>query len=316
MLLTEGGLLVQGNKVNGVSVYTLEKGKRKWFFPVKSGVAGDILVSDEFVFFGGSDGFIYALYLETGKVLWKHYTGLTSISAPVVRAPYLYFASANKIYCLNLKTGESIWSYSTQIKPVEFTVEGVASPLIGHNFIYFKISDGSLVALDFKGRLKWKYALSNSGNRFTTASSSPVMGKTCLYSSSLESGIYCLDKNTGTVIWKTDVGSYGDLLLYGSELFYSTHDGKILALDQKSGKQIWSHDVPESVATSPVLYKNILIYGEYSGALRFISKSTGEELHSFPFGGGMSAPPVVSEAASELYFISNAGWLYKMQLKM
>ena len=315
-VLTKEDLLVQGNKVNGVSVYTSKQGKRKWLFPIKGGVAGDILVSGEFVFFGGSDGFLYALYLKTGRVLWKYYTGLTGISAPVVRGSNLYFASASKIYCLNIKTGENIWTYSTQIKPTEFTVEGVAAPLIGNKFIYFKVSDGSLIALDFKGRLKWKHTLSNSGSRFTTAFSSPVMGKVCLYSSSLESGVYCLNKKTGKVIWKTDVGSYGDLLLDGSRLFYSTHDGKVLALDQKSGKQIWSHDVPESIATSPVLYKDILIYGEYAGVLRFISRSTGEELHSFPFGNGMSAPPVLSEATSELYFISNAGWLYKMRLKM
>ncbi len=315
-VLTGKGLLVQGNKVNGVSVYTSEQGKRKWFFSIKGGVAGDILVSGEFVFFGGSDGFIYALYLKTGKVLWKYYTGLTGISAPVLRGLNLYFASADKIYCLNVKTGENIWTYSTQIKPAEFTVEGVAAPLVGDDLIYFKVSDGSLIALNFKGRLKWKHTLSNSGNRFTTAFSSPVIGKACLYSSSLESGVYCLNKKTGKVIWKTDVGSYGDLLLDGSRLFYSTHNGQVLALDQKSGKQIWSHDVPESIATSPVLYKGILIYGEYTGALRFISKSTGEELHSFPFGSGMSAPPVVSKATAELYFISNVGWLYKIQLGM
>lgn len=315
-VLTEGGLLIQGNKVNGVMAYTLEKGKRRWFFPVKGGVAGDILVSNEFLFFGGSDGFMYALYLSTGKVLWKYYTGLTSVSVPVIKGRYLYFVSASKIYCLSLKTGESAWSYSTHVKKAEFTVEGIAAPLIDRNLIYFKVSDGSLLALDFKGRLKWRRALSNAGNRFTTAASSPVMGKTCLYSSSLESGVYCLNKKTGKVIWKTGVGSHGDLLLYSSQLFYSTHDGRVLALDQKSGKQIWSHSVSQSIATSPVLYKNILVYGEYSGALRFISKSTGKELYSFPFGRGMSAPPVVSEATSELYFVSNSGWLYKVKLQL
>ena len=313
-VFTSSGLLIQGNKANGVSAYTLDKGKKQWFFPVKGGLAGGVLVSDDFVFFGSSDGFIYSLHLNTGKILWKHYVGLTSISKPVVRKKYLYFASPNKIYCLNKKTGENVWTYSTQVKTAEFTVEGVASPLIGSSFIYFKVSDGSLVALDFTGRLKWKLELSNSGSRFTSASSSPVMGKLCLYSASLESGLYCLNKKTGKIIWKTAVGSHGNLLLSGSNLFYPSNDGNIIALDQKSGKQIWIHKVPQSIATSLVLYKDILIYGEYSGALRFISKSTGKGLGFFAFGSGMSAPPIVSAINSQLYFISNFGWLYKLKL--
>ena len=313
-VLTTSGLLIQGNKINGIAAYTLGKGKKKWFFPVKGGLAGGVLVSNGFVFFGGSDGFIYSLYLKTGKILWKYYTGLISVSAPVLKKEHLCFASSNKIYCLNMKTGENIWTYSTQVRKAEFTIEGVARPLIGHSLVYFKVSDGSLFALNFKGQLKWKHVLSDSGNRFTSASSTPVMGKTCLYSSSLESGLYCLNKKTGKIIWKTGVGSHSDLLLYGSYLFYSTHDGKLLALDQKSGKQIWSHKVTHSIATSPVLYKDMLIYGEYTGALRVISRSTGKELNSFSFGSGTSASPVVSVMDSELYFMSNFGWLYKIKL--
>ena len=128
-----------------------------------------------------------------------------------------------------------------------------------------------------------------------------------------ESGLYCLNKKTGKTIWKTDTGSHGDILLSGSRVFYSSHNGKIIALDQKSGKELWSHKVNKSIATSPVSYKNMLVYGEYSGALYFISKGTGKPLGSFSFGTGMSAPPVISEADSELYFMSNAGWLYKLK---
>ena len=314
-LLDASGLVIQGNKVNGISAYTLDKGKKRWFFPIEGGLAGAATISDAVLFFGGSDGVMYALRLDTGTVLWQYRTGLTSVSAPTIKGNYLYFASSNKIYCLDKKTGESIWTYSTPVRSAEFTVEGIARPLLSDSLIYFKVSDGTLVALDFKGRLKWKQELSGSDSRFTSALSNPVMGKICLYSASLESGIYCLNKKTGKIIWKTSKGSHGDLLLSGSSLLYPSHDGHVIALDQKSGKQIWKHKVPQSIATSLSLYKDILIYGEYSGALRFISINTGEELNAFHFGTGMSAKPVVSVIHSELYFISNAGWLYKLSLK-
>ena len=109
-------------------------------------------------------------------------------------------------------------------------------------------------------------------------------------------------------------GSHGDALLSGTKLFYPTSDGHILALDQKSGKQVWIYKTPRSIATNLILYKGILIYGEYSGALRFLSHKTGKSQGAFFFGKGLSAHPVLSPARSMLYFMSNYGWLYKIQL--
>ena len=300
--------------MDGVSAYTLDKGQKKWFFPVKGGVAGDISIFDGRVFFGGADGFIYALYLDTGRMLWKYYTGAGAVSAPAVRGQHLYLAGADKFYCLHKGNGENIWTYSVQARSAEFIVEGRGRPLVGNALVYFKVSDGSLIALDFKGRLKWKHNPSVRG-RFASAVSTPVYGKICLYSANLESGLYCLSKKTGKVKWKTSPGAHGDLFLSGNRLFYSSPDGTVNALDQQSGKILWSIKVEDSIATAPVLYGDILIYGEYSGALRFVSAKTGRRLRSFYFGSGMSAPPVVSIRERAVYFMSNAGWLYKLSLK-
>ncbi len=309
-LLTSSGLIIQGNKITGLSAYTSEKGKKKWFFPVKGGLAGPAAVEGDFVFFGGADGFVYALYLSTGKALWKQSIKSIRLSAPVIQGNKLYLAGPDKLYCLNKKTGESLWTYSTQLKKSDFTLEGTARPLIAKGGLYFKTSDETLFALNKKGKLKWKRELSG-GARFTSALSAPVMGKTCLYSAGLKSGLYCLNPKTGKTIWKTSYGANGDLVLYGSSLFYPSSDGKLIALDQKSGKQIWS--LKTNGSTSPVPYKDILIYGEYSGPLRFVSAQEGKNLSAFFFGSGISAPPVVS--GPFVYFISNTGWLYKLFLE-
>ncbi len=312
-VLTEE-LVIQGNKVSGLLAYTRDKGRKLWDFKIKGGLAGAVLVKDQQLFFGGADGFIYSISAGTGKQHWKQYVGATSMSRPVLKNNRLYFSDPSKLYCVNAKTGQVIWTYSASIKKSDFTVAGVSSPLVSRYLIYFKVSDGNLIAVNHKGRFKWQRRLSDPSDRFTSALSAPVMGKVCLYSAGFESGLYCLNKKTGKVIWRTFSGSHGDVLLSGTMLFYPTSDGHILALDQKSGKQIWIYKTPRSIATNFTLYKGILIYGEYSGALRFLSEKTGQSQGAFFFGKGLSARPVLSPVHSMLYFMSNYGWLYKIQL--
>ena len=308
-------LVIQANTVNGLQAYTREKGKKKWEFKVRGGLGSKLLLAGEQLFFGGVDGFVYALLAKTGGQQWKHYIGSASTSLPVLFRRRLYIADPARLYCLNAKTGKVLWTYSVPVKNPDFVVAGVAPPLVTAKLIYFKASDGTLTALNHQAKRKWKRILSHSKDRFTSALSKPVMGKFCLYSAGFESGLYCLNKWSGKVVWRASFGSHGDPLLFGEYVFYPTSEGHILALDQKSGKQIWIHKVPHSIASNLTIYKKYLIYGEYSGALRFLSRRTGLLQESFYFGKGLSARPLLSPANSMLYFISNHGWLYKLSLR-
>ena len=308
-----GNLLVQGNKSTGLYAYTTKNGKQKWFFPIKNGVAGGIFLTANRVFFSGADGFFYSLNLQTAQIVWKYYTGIVNSSAPVLHKGIIYFSSPHRLYALSAHNGKNLWTYGVTIEDKAFIVEGVTAPLVTNNKVYFKPANNSIVALNLKGKLQWQKKLS-SHSKLAFAGSAPVLSTTCLYTAHFESGLFCLNKRNGKVIWKNSIPSHGDILLSGSFLFYPTKDGRILALHQKSGKIIWTHKVPKPVSTSLVMYKNTLIYGEYHGDLRFLSKQTGREVGHFAFGSGMSAVPVVSSTRSELYFLSNFGWLYKLKL--
>ena len=69
----------------------------------------------------------------------------------------------------------------------------------------------------------------------------------------------------------------------------------------------------DSIATSLAVYRDMLVYGGYTRGLHFLSLKTGKKLGEFAFGGGMSATPAVSAIPPAMYFISRAGWLYKIK---
>ena len=308
-----GGFLVQGNKSTGLYAYRANSGKQKWFFPVTGGVSGEVLLTTNRVFFSGADGFFYSLDLQTAQIMWKAYTGVVNSSVPVLHKGVIYFSSPERLYALSAYNGKSLWTYGVTLESKTFTVEGIAAPLAVNRTIYFKPGNSSVLALNLKGKLKWERKLS-SNSRFISSGSSLIMGTKCLYTAHFESGLFCLNKKNGRIIWKNSIASHGSVLLSGSFLYYPTKDGRVLSIHQKSGKIIWTHKIPKPISTSLALYKETLIYGEYNGVLRFLSKQTGKEQGYFAFGSGMSSTPVVSPKDSELYFLSNFGWLYKLKL--
>ena len=51
---------------------------------------------------------------------------------------------------MSAKTGRVIWTYSASVKKSDFVVAGVSPPLVSRYRIYFKVSDGTLIAVNRK----------------------------------------------------------------------------------------------------------------------------------------------------------------------
>ena len=149
-------VLVQGNKSTGLYAYGTKTGKQKWFFPIKNGVAGGVLLTANRVFFSGSDGFFYSLNLQTAQIVWKYYTGIVNSSSPVLHKGVIYFSSSHRLYALSAHSGKNLWTYGVTVKDKTFIVEGIAPPLVTNNKVYFKPANNSVVALNLKGKLKWQ----------------------------------------------------------------------------------------------------------------------------------------------------------------
>ena len=58
------------------------------------------------VYFGSSDGYIYAVNANTGKQIWDFQTAYRNISSPAVANGMVYTgADDGNIYCINAATG-------------------------------------------------------------------------------------------------------------------------------------------------------------------------------------------------------------------
>ena len=314
-LLTDQ-FVIQGDALYGVRSYDRKYGNVKWFFPVIGGIEGRIHQEKQRIFFGGSDGFFYSLEKETGRVLWKFYTGSEHLGSPFVLDQKVYFVtSKDTLYVLDAVTGKRIWMYVHPLgKTNSLTIRGVSRPLVDSQNIYVAFSNGTFLSINRKTKKTvWRRRLSYKMSKIKDIDSHPVVYGNLIYISSYSDGLFCLNKKTGKIIWKSSLGSHSNPVVKGKYIYYATSDKSILSLNRFSGKKVWSVKV-SSLATQPVIYQSMLLYGLSDGGLYFMKQSNGKVTHQLELFKGITVPPALDKVKKELFIFSKEAWLYKLKL--
>ena len=130
--------------------------------------------------------------------------------------------------------------------------------------------------------------------------------------------IWKIDALSGEIVWRTDFTCYSwaevsggtqaspaigknglaDLIFYPVARTPNIGNGKIVALDKKTGDIVWEHTTQGYSWSSPVAVydktgKGYLVFGTSSGHLYFIDGLTGEILDNINLGSNIEASPAV-----------------------
>ena len=305
--------ILQGNAFDGIVAVNRENGQILWRFPVVGGVEGGAAVIKDKVFFGGNDGYFYSVSVSTGLMLWKTPARAETLSAPVVEDGLVYFLTGNNVlYALDATDGREVWLYS-RVDSQNLSIRGASSPLVKNGVLFLGFSDGYLVALDARsGGLRWEIAL-NKNKRFRDVDSAPVVDGEYLYVTGYDSHLYCVNLQSGDLVWKSEPGGFGSVLIKGDFLFYASSNGQVLGLNKKDGSQVWKYQLSEGIATAPVLFGDHVVFGESNGALKVLRFKDGVGIGTMSPGHGIFSPIAVDQEKNELYFSSNSALLYKIK---
>lgn len=297
-------LVIQGNGIDGIRAYNKQSGRLVWAFPLKGGVEIGATLAGDKVFFGANDGFFYGLNADTGDVLWSFPLKAEGLGAPVVDGDNVYFLSANNTaYALKIASGEQVWVYN-RIESTNLNVRGTAEPIILGSNLLLGFSDGAFVALDkARGSVIWERQL-GTGIRFKDVDSKAVVDGDRVYVSSYDGQLYCLSSGDGRTLWSNEEGGYSAVTIEGDTLYYASSMGKVIALDKGSGKLIWSKKINRSIATQPVFFKGLVIYGEWDGSLRAVDARTGAEVSHYSTGRGVASTPIIDTTTNIIYLTS------------
>ncbi len=236
-------------------------------------------ISNEKVFIGGKDGYLYALNFTNGEPIWKReitaHPGISGVtSAPTVVNGKVFVGSFNfsggpgSFYCLDEDSGNVLWKSPTS-SSVYFS-----SPCVSEEKVYI----GTMGLYD-SSTFKWAPPYE----------------------------LYCFDTKNGEVLWNFSVnGSIGSSpTTVGDRVIFTSKDGYLYCLNATNGNLTWRKEIGSSVSSPAVLNGAIFVgAGEMNMDGKFYRfDMNGNKLWEFEPNGAVQSSPAIAEG--KVYFATN-----------
>jgi outer membrane protein assembly factor BamB len=289
-------------------------GKQLWAKHIGPTSGESLLSADgNTIYVGTDEGYMYALSTVNGGERWHYNTKGAILRPPIAVGDMLVFATdADRVIALDRDSGKWRWQYARET-PEEFTLHGHAGVSAGADKVYAGFADGHVVALSSSGgEILWVRSLSGDSKQFVDVDTTPLLHDGAVYAASAAGGLYALDANDGTERWHLPATGATQLTLAGDRLYAAAADSGLYALDL-GGHLLWRQGFAKAGDPArPLVDGSYLFLSISEKGLYVIDKQTGRLLQSFNPGPGVSAAATV--AGDDLYFMSNGGVLYAMDV--
>jgi len=231
------------------------------------------------VFFGAGDGRVYAVDAATGTEKWKAQTGGRVRASPAVDASRVYVGSADgRVYAFDRATGALKWKFETEGVKLESGKFGYdrrtvqSSPAVANGVVYVGARDGWVYAIDAAtGKEKWRY-----DHNISWINTSPAVIDGVVYDGSSDAQfVQALDASTGMQLWRTTTGTtWSSPAIAGDVLYAGDGQGRLHALDRKTGKLLWSFRTASTVHSSPTPSGDLVFVGSADASVYALRVST------------------------------------------
>ena len=135
--------------------------------------------------------------------------------------------------------------------------------------------DSSLASMPKRDKEVWKFEM---GGAISVA---PAIadGKVFAGQQGGERFFYCVDAETGELIWKQTVPGgwvWGSAAVDDGLVYIPTVDGHAVCLDAETGHMIWMYPTAMSVPAEPAIDGDLVYFGSWSRSLYAFNKKTGD----------------------------------------
>ena len=308
-----------GNRQLGIAKTTLsENPDVLWDFSTSDGVVACSAIVGEQVYVPCLNGELVSVDRKTGKRQWS-YRSIESKNpndfapgfkaAPTVTNDIVYIGDEDgMMHAVDRRTGNAKWKFRTG-------AELAGSVALFGDKLVFGSHDSFLYCLKAADHsLAWKpFQTENFINCSTAIEADNTFIAGC------DTKVRVINLNSGKEVSEVPLGEGAYLIaspaVLGDILYVGTHDGRVVAVDWRKQKIVWTYTDPNhslEYRSSCAVTDKFVILGGYDKELHCLDRATGNQVWNFKTRARIESSPVV--VGERVYFGSGDGNLYAVSL--
>ncbi|MFC0269789.1 outer membrane protein assembly factor BamB [Kushneria aurantia] len=309
----DGDTLYASDAAGNVQAIDRASGEVLWRHNLDADISSGLTVGGGEVFAGTQNGEVIAFNADSGDIDWRTRVASVVLAPPQLNSALVVVQSVDgTLTALDRASGEQRWLYNAS-QPA-LTLRGTGTPRTIDPVSFVGFANGRLAAFDNRnGQQLWDMRVAIPQGRteveqMVDLDGQPVLTRDGrLFVTSYNGRVMALDARSGETIWEREESSYLTPVLAGDYLFTVTADSHIMALDASSGRVIWNQEDLEGRSLSaPAMVGNYLAVGDYQGYIHLLDATSGELVgRAHPGGDGISIAPLSD--GDSLYVLTNSG---------
>lgn len=139
---------------------------------------------------------------------------------------------------------------------------------------------------------KWKFETEDE------IRSAPVAFNNRVFVGSYDTNIWCLDVDTGEVVWKyatyAGIAAAPVLSDNGKMLYVGSEDNVFYALDTRTGQKMWDFETKDRIRSTAFLAHNHIFFGSDDHLVYALNVGSGRKAWTYDTGGPVKSRPYVT----------------------
>ena len=248
-VLVSGNLYVASAE-GRVSSVDAETGRVRWKRDLDLALSGGVGHHGNSIFVGASEGLVIRLSADDGSEIWRAPVSGEVLSAPQGDGRFVVAQTYDgKLMGFDYDSGEVRWTYTSDV-PV-LTLRGTGTPMIIGDNAVAGFADGKLIAVNLRsGNVAWEARIA-------------------------------IPQGTSEIERIVDID--GSMALQGTELYVASYQGRLAAVDTRSGRRLWQRNV-SSVSGVGAGFGNVYVADDDGTVSAFLRNGQGVRWQNIELG--------------------------------
>lgn len=305
------GVIYVASSDGEVAAINAANGARLWRVELERPLSGGVGYHNRSLYLGGADGSVLQLSAEDGAVKWEAAVSGEVLAAPVVSDDWVIVQTYDgKLLGFRSGAEEPSWTFTSDV-PV-LTLRGTSAPiLVGGNAIA-GFGDGKVVAVDVdSGNVSWEARIgvpqgSSEIDRIVDVDGAMTQQGIELFVASYQGRLAALDSRTGRKLWQQNVSSVTGTNVGFGNVYVADVDGTLSAFLRTGQGVRWQNiELGYRELSRPTPVSSYVATVDFEGYLHLLSQVDGQIVGRSKIGGDAARADMIADSGRLIIYADN-----------